>query len=88
MENLKITNVLEDSDTCDENGMGMLIFVDFDNDASISFMLDSKASESLFDAASRGKAGKPQTDGKHVYWQNGASLTIPEMLSIVMDIDR
>ena len=83
MDNLKISSVLEDADTCDENGMGMLIFVDFDNDASVSFMLDSKVSEPLFDDAARGKAGKPQTDGMRVYWQNGASLTIPEMMSIV-----
>ena len=86
MDNLMIKSVLEDADTCDENGMGMLIFVDFDNDASISFMLDSKASDPLFDTAARGRAGKPQTDGKRVYWQNGASLTIPDMLSIVLDI--
>ena len=84
MDNLMITSVVEDADTCDEYGMGMLVFVDFDNEAGISFMLDSKASDPLFNAAARGKAGKPQTDGKHVFWQNGAELTIGEMMAMVM----
>ena len=77
-----------DYDTRDENGMGVIAFIDLDNEAGISFLLDSKADDPLFKAIMTGGAEKPETDGKRIYWQNGASLSIKEIFPILQSPKR
>ena len=83
--NVKIMRIYMDDVAADENGMGILLFVDFDHWAGISFLLDSKHGEPGFADVLTGKAGKPETDGECIYWQNGAYLTIGEMMAMVMN---
>jgi hypothetical protein len=78
-----IKNIMMDFDTRDENGMGIIAFVDLDNEAGLSFLLDSKADNPLFKAVMTNGTETPETDGECIYWQNGASLSIQEIFSIV-----
>ena len=80
---LKIETAHVDDALCDENGMGIMLFVYFNNGAGISFPLDSKADEPLINSVMQNNGGGFNTDGRHIYWQNGASLSIPEMMTIV-----
>ena len=84
MEHLTISNTLTDYDTRDKHGNGIIVWVDFDNGAGISFLLDSLSSDPLFYTVMSGEEERPTTDGKRIYWKNGAALTIPEMMSIVL----
>ena len=85
MGDLKITSVQVDDALCDESGIGIILFVDFNNGTGISFPLNAKANEPLINNVMKGMGGQYATDGKRVYWQNGASLSIPEMMSIVQN---
>jgi len=84
LNNLIIETAHVDDALCDENGMGIRLFVYFDNGSSISFPLDSKADEPLIQDVMKTGGGKFNTDGKRIYWQNGASLSIPEMMTVVV----
>ncbi|MCL1821109.1 MAG: hypothetical protein FWG36_10720 [Oscillospiraceae bacterium] len=79
----KIKRFCVDDASCDERGMGMTLIVDLDNGSSILLTLDSKADDPLFRDVVKGICGKPQTDGERVYWENGASLTIQNMIEIL-----
>jgi len=83
LKNLEIETAHVDDVFCDENGMGIMLFVYFNNGAGISFPLDSKSDEPLIQDVMKTGGGKFNTDGKRIYWQNGASLSIPEMMTVV-----
>jgi hypothetical protein len=82
MANLKIESIWLDDARCDENGMGIGLTVDLNNGSSIIVSLDSKANEPLFHDVVMNKCGKPETDGEHIYWQNGASLSIQDIVAM------
>jgi hypothetical protein len=83
MEKAKIESVWLDSACCDEQGKGMAITVELDNGSYFCITLDSKADEPLFNDVLMGRCGDPQTDGERVYWPNGASLSIHDLMAIL-----
>ena len=84
MYNIKIKEIIIDDTAVDDNGMGIVMFVYFDNYTHISFMLDSKAGDPLLHDVMLDKGGAYEIDGDRIVWQNGAVLTIGEMLAMVM----
>jgi hypothetical protein len=58
------------------------IIIDLDNNNVIMLTLKPKRSEPLFNEVVTGRL-IPQTDGGRVYWQNGASLTLEEIIAMV-----
>lgn len=72
-----------DNACCDNRGMGITLNVYLNNGAGIAFLLDSKANEPLFHDVVMNKCAPPQTDGERVYWENGASLMLQEMLALL-----
>ena len=83
MVSAKIKRFYVDDASCDERGMGMMLIVNLDNGQTIMLLLDSKADEPLFNDVLMNKCGKPQTDGKRIYWSNGASLSLRDMMKIL-----
>ena len=80
----KITEIWMDDACCDERGMGSVLYVHFQNGEGIIVSLDSKADEPLFRDVLEGKCrDRPQTDGRRVYWKNGASLSVREMFAML-----
>ena len=80
----KIKEIWMDDSSCDESGMGIVLYVQLHNGEGIIISLDSKADEPLFRDVLSGKCcDRPQSDGKRVYWNNGASLTIEEMFAML-----
>ena len=85
MANVKIKWVDYHDVTCDANGMDFVLVVDLDNGSSIMPVLDSLARKPLFDEIVTGQCnGKPETDGERVFWENGASLTLQDMMGILL----
>jgi len=81
---LKITRAWVDDTTCDERGMGTELFVFFDNGASVTIFLDSKANAPYFSDIIAGKyREQPSTDGENVFWGNGARLSYNEVFAIL-----
>jgi len=81
---LKITRAWMDDATCDERGMGTELFVYFDNGASVTIFLDSKANAPYFSDIIAGRyRDQPNTDGENVCWGNGASLTVKEIMTML-----
>jgi len=80
---LKIKSMWLDDARCDERGNGIVLNVYLNNETTIGFLLDSKASEPLFRDVVLGKCGEPETDGARVFWSNGASLSIRDMMEIM-----
>lgn len=58
-----------------------LITVEFDNGNIILLMLESKLSDPLF--AEIEALSNPKTDGERVFWINGASLTVDEIMDML-----
>jgi hypothetical protein len=88
MSTVKIKSVWMDAACCDEHGMGIALNVDFDNSAVILVYLDSKAGDPLFADIFSGKCEtQPKTDGDRVYWETGASLTVPEIM-VMLQTER
>lgn len=83
MDNLTITRVNVDDAICDDDGKGIVIFVDFDNGAGLRFTLDSITDDPLITDVKLGLGGKCKADGNCIVWRNGASMTIQEMMAIV-----
>ena len=80
----KIMEIWTDDACCDENGMGIVLYVHFQNGEGIIVSLDSKANEPLFrDVLNSRCRDRPQTDGERVYWENGASLSVREMFAML-----
>ena len=93
----KITEIWTDDAFCDESGMGIVLYVHFQNGEGIIVNLDSKVNEPLFcDVLNSKSRDRPKTDGKRVYWENGASLSVSEMFAMLKsgmkegddDVDR
>lgn len=78
-----IDDVWLDEGSCSKNGMGMTLVVYLKNGSTIGLLLDSKANEPLFSDVVMSWCGKPKTDGECVYWENGASLTLDEMINML-----
>ena len=85
MSKIRIKSIWLDGACCDKNGMGMALNVDFDNGSSIMFLLDSIADRPLFRDVVMNRVREPQTDGERVYWDNGACLTIPDMMGLLQN---
>ena len=73
----------QDDAGCDEHGNGIVLNVYLNNETTIGFLLDSKANEPHFRDVVMGRCGGPQTDGARVFWPNGASLSIRDMMEIM-----
>ena len=80
---IKIKSIFLDDAGCDSCGMGIVLNVDLTNGSYFSVFLDSLVNKPLFCDVILNKCGKPKTDGERVYWKNGASLTIKDMLAIL-----
>ena len=87
MAGIKTSSIFLDDAFCGKDGKGMVLSADLENGASVTFPLDSKIGEPLFYEVLMNKGGKPQTDGNYVFWENGASLSVQEMLEIVQSKD-
>jgi len=84
-----IKDVWLDDAYCDENGMRISLSVFLSNGASIMIYLDSKASDPLFFDILKGTCStKAKTDGSCVYWENGASISLKEMIDILQADNR
>ena len=83
MTDARITGVWQDDKYFTKPGNGIMLNVFLDNGESFYIGLDSKAGEPLFDDVICGRCGEPETNGKNVYWRNGAGLTLPEMMEMV-----
>ena len=83
MGNIRIKNIFLDDACCDKHGMNMALNVDLDNGSFFTVFLDSLVNEALFCDVVLNKCGKPETDGSHVYWSNGASLSLQDMMDIL-----
>ena len=82
----KIFDVWMDNVNCDDNGNGAVLYTELDNNASISVILDPLANDPVFseNILSRQKrSAQPHTDGDRIYWSNGASLTLNEIISMI-----
>ena len=81
---VNITEVWLDTAGCNQNGMGIILNVDLNNGACMTFSLDSKIDDLHFADILHGRyRGEPKTDGGRVYWDNGASLSLDEMIAIL-----
>lgn len=81
---VNITDVWLDTAGCNQNGMDVFLNVDLNNGACMTFLLDSKISDPYFADILHGRyRGDPITDGGRVYWDNGASLSLDEMIVIL-----
>ena len=79
-----IKDVWLDDACCDEKGMRVSLYVYLHNGASMIIYLDSKACEPLFFDILKGRCDtRAKTDGSRVYWENGASLTLEEMIDML-----
>ena len=80
----KIKSIWLDTGCCDENGMGAALTVDLENRASVMIYLDSKIGEPCFADILFGRyRDKPKTDGQRVFWDNGANLSLDEIMDIL-----
>ena len=84
MDNIKITWVNMDDANCDEQGDGIVIIVEFNNGAGITFTLDSITDNPLINAVKQGMGGKCVADERYIRWRNGASLSIKQMMDLVL----
>lgn len=62
-------------------GQPDLIFVEFDTGTTVLLALESKLNEPLF--AQIRELSNPRTDGERVYWINGASLTVTQIVAML-----
>ena len=86
MTALKIKRVWLDVATATMDGQDAALGVDFDNGHCVVLTLDPIMNEPLFTDIVRGKGNtKPETDGSRVYWANGASLTVDEILTMLKE---
>jgi len=66
MDNIKITWVNMDDANCNEQGNGIIIIVEFNNGAGITFTLDSLTDNTLINAVKQGMGGKCNADENHI----------------------
>ena len=78
---MKIEYVWLDNGCCDENGMGIDVFIALSDGRKGFFCLDSKKDDPLFAEIIANRANSDaKTDGDGVYWENGARLSLDEIL--------
>ena len=78
---MKITYVWLDDGCCDKDGMGIEVHVSLSEERSGTVCLDAKKGDPLFADIICGQAnGEAKTDGERIYWENGASLSLEEVL--------
>ena len=58
------------------------LIIDLDNGNVIMLTLKSKNNDPLFNEIIMGRL-TPQTDGDQIYWSNGASLTLEEIIAMI-----
>ena len=85
MAAVRITEVWLDNAGCDkETGIGTYLAVYLDNGQNLTISLDSKADEPLFTDILMSRCNnEAKTNGERVYWDNGASLTVDEILTML-----
>ena len=83
----RIESVYVDAAQADAlTGKGIYLIVDLYNNGSISVSLDSKADDPLFAENNRDRrCYEAKTDGSRVYWPNGASLTLDEIIALLQE---
>jgi hypothetical protein len=88
--NTKITQVWMDFDTRGKPpGMGIYLVVHLDGRMSLIVPLDTKRNAPLFSDVLFGNTNdKSETDGTRVYWENGASLTLDDMITILLPAEK
>lgn len=62
---------------------GQAIDIDLDNNSVIQLSLREKQTEPLF-AEVVNERLKPRTDGRRIYWNNGANLTFKEITEMLL----
>ena len=78
---MKIEYVWLDNSGCDENGMGIDLFVHLSGERRGFVCLDFKKDDPLFAEIIANRASsEARTDGACVYWENGARLSLDEIL--------
>jgi hypothetical protein len=83
MSGAKIDKFRLDEEYPADDGILNILSVYLDNGVSFTIHLDSKMGDPLFRDAMSDKCGNPATDGTRVYWPNGASLSLLEMISML-----
>ena len=85
MAAVRITEVWLDNAGCDkETGIGTYLVVYLDNGQNLTISLDSKADDPLFTDILMSRCdNEAKTDGERVYWSNGASLAVGEILAML-----
>jgi len=61
------------------------VLVALDNGVTIALTLKPKLDDPLF--AEIKKLSFPKTDGERIYWSNGASLTVSEIMAMLREDD-
>ena len=59
------------------------IAVEFENGSMAILELSVRQDDPLF--AEIKKLSRPKTDGEHIYWSNGASLTVDEIMKMLAE---
>ena len=79
---MNINYVWLDDGSCDKDGMGIELHVSLSEERGGTVCLDTRKGDPLFADIIQGKAnGEAKTDGQRIYWANGASLSLDEILS-------
>ena len=85
MNPLKITRVWFDAALATAEGKDATLGVDFDNGHCVVLTLDPIMNEPLFADIVRGRWNTgPETDGECVFWANGASLTLDDVIKMLL----
>jgi hypothetical protein len=90
MADVIIQSVWIDDSGCNMEGIPTYLGVNLMNghNAMLSLSLTSKAADPLIAEIIAGKCDtKPQTDGERIYWENGACLTIDEIMTMLRAAD-
>jgi len=81
MSKRKIVSATTDSDERDLRILFDEIAIELDNGVYINLTLKPKRSDPKF--AEIWELSLPKTDGDRVYWSNGASLTMDEIIAMI-----
>jgi len=81
MSKRKIVSVTTDSDERDLRILFNEITIELDNGVYINLTLEPKRGDPKF--AEIWALSLPKTDGDRVYWSNGASLTMDEIIAMI-----
>jgi len=79
-----------DNAFCDNNGKGAVLNVEFGNGASLSMSLDSLTDDPLFSEivlTTQRQRAQPRVEGERIFWSNGASLMINDIIKMILNDD-